>query len=36
MNRKFIVAVVCIVINIAATAQKKNNKTETFKVYGTC
>ena len=36
MNRKFIVAVLCIVINITASAQKKNNKTETFKVYGTC
>ena len=36
MNRKFIVAVWCAVISFTASAQKKNIKTETFKVYGTC
>jgi len=36
MNKKFIVAVLCAVISFAASAQEKNIKTETFKVYGTC
>lgn len=36
MKMKFIVTVVLAVINFGATAQKKNIKTETFKVYGTC
>ncbi len=33
---KIIIAVLCAVINLTATAQKKNIKTETFKVLGTC
>ena len=36
MKMKFIVTVLCAVISFTATAQKKNIKTETFKVYGTC
>ena len=34
--KKFIVAVLCAVVSFTASAQKKNIKTETFKVYGTC
>lgn len=34
--KQFIVAVLCVVVSITASAQKKNSKTETFKVYGTC
>ncbi len=34
--KKIIVVVLCAVIGFAASAQKKNIKTETFKVYGTC
>lgn len=34
--KKFIVAVLCAVVSFRASAQKKNIKTETFKVYGTC
>lgn len=34
--KQFIVAVLCVVINVTTSAQKKNSKTETFKVYGTC
>lgn len=33
---KIIIAVLCAVINFTAAAQKKNIKTETFKVLGTC
>ena len=33
---KYIIAVLLTVINLTAVAQKKNLKTETFKVYGTC
>ena len=34
--KNFIVAIVCVAASFTATAQKKNIKTETFKVYGTC
>lgn len=34
--KKFIVAVLCIVISFTTSAQKKNIKTETFRVSGTC
>jgi len=34
--KKNIIAGLCIVISFRAAAQKKNIKTETFKVYGTC
>lgn len=36
MKLKIIVAVTCAVISFTASAQRKNIKTETFKVYGTC
>ncbi len=36
MKLKYIIAVVLVMINLTATAQKKNIKTESFKVYGTC
>ncbi len=34
--KKYIVMLLCAVINLSAIAQKKNNKTETFKVWGNC
>lgn len=34
--KKFIIVVLCVVTGLTATAQKKNIKTETFKVLGTC
>ena len=34
--KKYIVAVVCVVLSTTTFAQKKNSKTETFKVFGTC
>lgn len=36
MKMKYIATVLLTVINLTATAQKKNLKTEIFKVYGTC
>lgn len=36
MKLKHIIAVLLAVISLTASAQKKNIKTETFKVYGTC
>ena len=36
MRKKLIVAVLCAVVSFSASAQKKNIKTETFKVLGTC
>lgn len=34
--KKYIIAVVCVVLSATTFAQKKNSKTETFKVFGTC
>ena len=36
LKKHFVLALLSTVIFCAATAQKKNNKTEIFKVYGTC
>lgn len=36
MKLRFIVVVLCMAAGFTATAQKKNIKSETFKVYGTC
>jgi outer membrane receptor for ferrienterochelin and colicins len=36
MKLKYIITVLLAVINLTVSAQKKNIKTETFKVYGTC
>jgi outer membrane receptor for ferrienterochelin and colicin/copper chaperone CopZ len=34
--KKYFLAVLCVVISATTFAQKKNSKTETFKVFGTC
>lgn len=36
MKMKYMVTVLLAIANLTVTAQKKNIKTETFKVYGTC
>lgn len=36
MNKSIVAVLISIVISFAASAQKKNSKTESFKVWGTC